>query len=440
MIEKIFKLKEKETSIQREIVAGLTTFAAMAYILVVNPDILSQAGIDKGSLITVTALTAVIGSLIMGLMTNFPIVMAPGMGTNSYFAFFICIGMGIPWQHALGMVFWNGVLFVLLSITGLRNKIVEAIPDALKIGIQCGIGFFIAFIGLKKAGIIVSAPVILVGGGDILLPSCLLVLGGLFLMTALTIRRFPGAIILTILLISFIGMFVSQNGKIITQLPQQLMSWPHGIDKTFLQLDLLYPIKHFHESYPIILTLLILGMFDAVGALMGLTRRAGLMSKDGKMPKLSQALVADASTTVVGSLLGTSPAVACIESATGIEAGGRTGLTSVVVAICCAVSLFFFPIISEIPSQATAPALILVGIFMAQGLKQLDFDDILSFSPAFCTMILIPLTSSITKGFGLGMIFYAVLAILSGRIKKLSVPTLIITLLLASQFFIEKLR
>lgn len=428
MLDRWFKLKEAGVTIKSEVLAGITTFAAMAYILAVNPSILSAAGMPLPALITVTAIAAAFGCFLMAGFTNFPIAQAPGMGTNSYFAFVICIGSGLQWQTALALTFWNGLIFLLLSVTGFRKRLAEALPNGIKVGIQVGIGFFIAFLGLKSVGIVVGNDATLVTIGDIKSPASLLVLGGVALMTFLTLKRVAGALLITILAVTIVGLFIPFGEGTITSAPDGFFSLPAGIGETFLALDIMYPITHFSEVADLLLTLLILDLFDSIGTLVGLSRRAKLVDKNGSMPKMGRALTADAIATIGGSLLGTSTTTSYIESAAGIEAGGRTGLTSVTTGICFLLALLFTPIILIVPAAATAPALVMVGIFMAQGLKELDFDDLSEVAPAFITMLMIPLTFSITEGIGLGLTLFTIISLLSGRYKSVPVFSHIITL------------
>lgn len=427
MLEKIFGLKAAQTTVKTELIAGVTTFAAMAYILAVNPAILSNAGMPVPALITVTAIAAALGCFLMAALTNYPIAQAPGMGTNSYFAFVICIGSGLPWQTALALTFWNGIIFLILSVTGLRSKLAESLPNGVKIGIQCGIGFFIAFIGLKSVGIVIDHEATLVSIGDLKAPASLMVVGGLALMTFLTIKKVSGALLITILGLTLIGLIIPSEGAMVTSIPDGIVSLPSGISETFLKLDILYPITHFPEIADVLITLLLLDLFDSIGTLVGLSRRAGLVKKDGTMPKMGKALTADALATVSGSLLGTSTTTSYIESAAGIESGGRTGLTSVVTGLCFLVALIFTPIILVVPAAATAPALVMVGAFMAQGLKDLKFDDLSEIVPAFITMLMIPLTFSITEGIGLGLTLYSLILALSGRAKEAPILSYVIS-------------
>ena len=438
MIEKIFQLGRHGTTWKREIIAGLTTFAAMSYILVVNPSILAAAGMDPQAMITVTAVAAAIGCVLMAVMTNYPIAQAPGMSTNSYFAFIICVGMGVHWQAALSMTFWNGVLFLLLSLSGLRTRIIEAIPEGIKIGIQCGIGLLIAFVGLRKAGVVVASSATLVTKGDIVSPEVILAMIGLIVMTVLTARKFNGAIILTILGMAAVGLFISgEEGASLTPLPAALISFPVSMKPTFLQLDWLYPFTHFKTAFPIVITLFMLDLFDTIGTLVSLTRRIGCAVTKTHLPKMGRALCADASATIAGAILGTSTTCAYVESATGIEVGGRTGLTAIVVGGCFVMALFFEPVIVCIPGFASAPALVLVGIFMAQGLQDLNYNDIKEVGPSFVTMIMIPLTFSITDGISMGLIFYVCLMLFCGEGRRVPVLTYVLAILFMLFYFMK---
>ncbi len=417
-IDQLFNISPQGSTIRTEILAGITTFAAMAYILVVNPSILSETGMPREALITVTAIAAALGCFLMAAMTNYPIALAPGMGTNSYFAFVICIGMGVKWEAALAMTFWNGLVFLILSVTGLRKRIAESLPNGLKVGIQVGIGFFIAFIGLKNVGIVVNHDVTLVTVGSLKSPASILVILGVILMTVLSIKKFPGAILLSILGITAIGFVVTSGGSAITATPSGIVSPPTGIGETWLALDILYPFKNLVVALPVILTLLILDLFDSIGTLVGLSRRAKLLDENGYMPNMGKALTADSIATISGALLGTSTTTSYIESAVGIESGGKTGLTAVACGICFLLALIFTPILTIVPAVATAPALVMVGVFMAQGLKELNFDDLSEVAPAFVTMLMIPLTFSITEGIGIGLVIFVFVMILLNRMKE----------------------
>lgn len=416
LIANRFGVAESGSSLRRESIAGLTTFAAMAYILAVNPLILSDAGMPREALITVTALAAAIGSFLMAFIANYPIALAPGMGTNAYFAYIICIGMGVPWEAALSLTLWNGIIFLALSLSGLRRRLAEAIPDSIKIGITAGIGIFIAFIGLKNVGIVVGNDATLVSVGNLTSPGSILVLFGLVLMVGLILKRFPGAILIGILAVTVVSFFVPSGDGTVARLPESMVSLPHGIGEVFLAVDWLYPIRAFSaETLTVLITLFVLDLFDSTGTLIGLSKRAGFVGADGKMPRMGKALSADAGATIAGALLGTSTTTSYVESAAGVEAGGRTGLTSVVTGFCFLVALFFTPIILVIPAVAITPALILVGLFMMQGLSEMDFEDFPLMAPGILTMILIPLTFSITEGIGLGLLVYVVIECVRGN-------------------------
>lgn len=435
LLNRIFRLDAHETTARRELVAGLTTFAAMAYILAVNPAILATTGMAHGTALTTTALAAALGSFLMAALANLPIALAPGMGMNAYFAFIICLDHGIAWQSALALTFWNGIIFLILSVSGFRKAIAESLPAGVKIGIQCGIGFFIAFIGLKSVGIITGNESTFVTIGEVTAPGSLLVLGGVILMTFLMLKKVPGAILIVILAVAFAGVFLPRaGGGHLTEIPNGVVSLPHGISSTLFQLDWLFPFRTFGETWTLLLTLLILDLFDTIGTLVGLSHRANLVDESGDMPKMGRALSADACATIGGALLGTSTTTSYIESATGIESGGRTGLTAVVTGMCFLLALIFTPILTVIPSVATAPALVMVGVLMTQSLKQLSFNDLNEVTPAFVTMFLIPLTFSITAGIGLGILIHAGLMATQGRVKEVPMLTWAIAGLFAVYF------
>jgi AGZA family xanthine/uracil permease-like MFS transporter len=429
LLNRVYKLDQNGTTVGREMQAGLTTFAAMAYILAVNPSILAAAGMPQNALITVTALTAAISTLLMGFMTNYPLALAPGMGINAYFAFTVCLGLGVSWQSALGLVFVNGCIFLALSVTGIREKIIHAIPHQLKLAITCGIGLFIAFIGLKNGGIVVSNPATFVTHGDFGTPAVLLCFGGILLTAVLVARRIPGAIIISILAVTALGLFVSDGkGGHVTTMPGSLFSLPASPAPTMFQLNFDLLLHDFGKALPIILTLLLVDMFDNIGTLIGVTKRAGLLSPDGTLPKAGKALVADSIAAIISSLLGTSTVVSYIESASGVEAGGRTGLTGATTAVLFLLALFLTPVILAIPAAATAPALVIVGVFMFQAVAELKLDDFTEAAPIFLIIAGIPLSFSIAEGIGLGLIAYAVLKLVTGRVRDTSVLTYFLAL------------
>lgn len=437
MLESFFQLKENGTNVRRELTAGLTTFAAMAYILAVNPSILSAAGMDKGALITATALASALMTLAMALMTNYPLALAPGMGLNAFFAFTVCGAMKIPWPAALGMVFWGGVLFLLLSLTGVRQKLVEAIPMELKLAITCGIGLFIAFIGLKNGGIVVGNPATFVGLGNFHAPGPWLVIGGLILTATLVARKVKGAVVLGILAVTLVGLFVPGEGGMITGKPSAFFAMPASLEPTFLKLDLSFLWTNAAVAVPIILGFLFVDLFDNMGTLIGVCNRAGLLDKNGSLPKIGRAFTADASAAMVGSCLGTSTVTSYIESAAGVEEGARTGLSSVMVAFCFLMALFLNPLIAIIPAVATAPALIIVGIFMMQGILDIDLKDFTKAVPAVVTIIAMPLTFSISEGIALGFLVYAGLKLCLGQIRDVTPLAWILAALFLAHFIFQ---
>ncbi len=404
-LERRFHVARSGSTVGREIIAGFTTFAAMAYILAVNPLILKDAGMPQAALVTATALGAAIATLLMAFLANLPLALAPGMGINAFFAYTICLGMGVPWQSALALVFVNGCIFLLLSLTGVREKIVNAIPAGLKAAVCAGIGLFIAFIGLKNGGLVVAHPVTFVTLGDLTSPPVLLFAAGVLLSCVLVARGMPGAIILSIAAITILGFFFSDgtSGKI-TALPVQIISLPASPSPTFLKLDFSFLLNDPLKAIPVILTLLLVDMFDNIGTLIGVTKRAGLMDKEGNVPNLPRALTADSLAAIFSSLIGTSTVVSYIESATGVQAGGRTGLTAVTVAVLFLVALFFTPLILMVPAVAVAPALVVVGILMFESVREIHLENFTSAAPAVLTVMAMPMTFSISTGIGIGLI------------------------------------
>lgn len=438
MLNRLFHLEQNRTTVGRELQAGLTTFAAMAYILAVNPAILANAGMDKGALVTVTALTAAIATGLMALLTNYPIALAPGMGINAFFTFTIVLGKGVPWSEALGMVFVNGVIFLALSLTGVRERIIAAIPHALKIAVTCGIGLFIAFIGLKNGGVIVANPATFVSHGNFASGPVALCLAGIALTAILVARRVPGAIVIGIGVVTLAGLFVpGEAGRAVTQLPQRIVDLPASPAPVFLKLtfNFLTNSGALLLALPLILTLLLVDMFDNIGTLIGVTKRAGFLRPDGTLPRAGRALVADSLATVLSALFGTSTVVSYIESASGVEAGGRTGLTSATTAVLMLVALFFTPLILVIPAAATAPALVIVGVFMMQSVTEIDMTDFRVALPAVLTLLAIPLTFSIAEGIGLGLIAAALLALGLGEPRRLPALGYGLAAVFFAQFF-----
>jgi len=447
VLTRFFKLNENKTTVGRELIAGLTTFAAMAYILAVNPAILANpdgAGMNAAALVTITAISSAIATLLMALLTNYPLALAPGMGINAMFSFYICGALKTPWSEALGMVCVNGIVFLLLSLTGVRERIIKAIPYSLKIAITCGIGIFIAFIGLKNAGVIVANPTTFVAAGDFTSGPVALCLAGLIITATLVGLRVPGAIVLGMLLTAIIGLFVHSGATtpdghalMVTTLPGSLVGLPASPAPHFLKLSLSFLTSWhaFAAALPVILALLMIDMFDNIGTLIGVTKRAHLLDADGNLPRAGRALVADSTAAIISSLLGTSTVVSYIESASGVEAGGRTGLTSITTAVLMLLAIFLTPLILCIPAAATAPALIIVGVFMMQSIVEIKMDDFVTAAPAVLTIITIPLTFSVAEGIGIGVITAALLAIFTGRFRSMTLVGYVIAVIFFLKFF-----
>lgn len=411
MLERYFQLSAHGTTVKTELLAGLTTFLTMAYIIFVNPDILSAAGMPKDSVFVATCLAAAIGSAIMGLYANYPIALAPGMGLNAYFAFAVVKGMGFTWQAALGAVFISGLLFILVSLFKVREAIVNAIPRSLKFAISAGIGLFLAIIGLKNAGLIVAHPSTLVTLGNLHQPAPVLAALGFLLIVALEWRKVPGAIIISILAVTVASITMGLtpfNG---------VVAAPPSIAPTFLQMDIAGALNA--GLLTVIMTFFLVELFDASGTLIGVAHRAGLLDKDGKLPNLKKALLADSTAIAAGAALGTSSTTAYIESAAGTAAGGRTGLTAVTVAVLFLVALVFAPLAGTVPAFATAPALCYVAVLMLRGLAEIEWDDLTEAAPAAITAITMPFTFSIAHGIAFGFISYAAIKLLAGRVKEL---------------------
>jgi AGZA family xanthine/uracil permease-like MFS transporter len=374
----------------------------------------------------------------MALLTNYPIALASGGGFNAFFTFTICAGMGIPWRAALGLVFYSGLGFFLLSVSGLRQKLIEAIPHELKLSIMCGIGLFIAFIGLKSGGLIIAHPATLVTLGPLSSPPCLLVLFGIILGATLIKRNIQGSIILTVLIVAALGLFIpSSTGNMITNRPEGFVAMPDSLAPTFMQMDLGYLWSHFREGFMIVFAILFMDLFDNMGTLIGVCRRANLLDKDGNLPKMRQALLADAGAAMIGAGLGTSTVCSFVESAAGVEAGGRTGLTGITVAVCFLLALFFNPIIKIIPAIATAPVLVIVGVFMMQEIAELDLKDVAKALPSFMTMIMMPLTFSISDGIAVGFITYVGVMLGLGRAREVTVTAYVLTALFLTHYFFK---
>lgn len=413
MLERLFDLRGHGTTVRTEVVAGLTTFLTMAYIVVVNPAVLGAAGMPVAGVAVATCLAAGFGSILMGLLSNYPLALAPGMGLNAYFTYTVVKGMGLPWQTALGCVFISGVAFLLLTVAGVRQLIVSAVPRSLFAAVAGGVGLFIAFIGLADAGIIVSRPGTMVGLGSLTAPTAALALLGMLLIAGLQARGLKGAMLFGILLTAVIAwIFGLAHFAPGAYSLSDLSSTAFKLDvrqalnlKSGLGLSLV----------EIIFVFLFVDLFDNIGTLVAVTKRAGLIAPDGSIPRLNRILIADSTAMLVGAVAGTSPVTSYIESAAGVAVGGRTGLTAVVVGILFLCTLFFAPLVQAIPTAATAPALVLVGAMMMGALAEIDWADPAAAIPAFLTVIMVPLTYSIANGLAFGITSHAVLKLVKGQ-------------------------
>ena len=430
MIEKYFHLHANNTNIRTEIIAGATTFLTMAYILVVNPSILGKSGMDVNAVFTATAVSSIIATLIMAFYAKSPIAMAPGMGLNVFFAFTVVLAMGYSWQFALTAVFLEGILFILLTLFNVRELIVDAIPLSLKHAIAVGIGLFIAFIGLQGAGIIVHDKDTLVTLGNLGSPSALICFFGLLVSGVLLALRVKGALLIGIFSSTVLALFMG-----VASLPHTaLIQMPPSMAPTFLKFEWTHV---FTTGMALVLfTFLFVDLFDTIGTLVGVASQAKMLDEKGRFPYVNRALLADAVGTTVGAMLGTSAISAYVESAAGVAEGGRTGLTTLVVAVLFILSLFLAPLFLMVPASATAPVLILVGTFMMEPVKNIHFADYTESIPAFLTMVMMPFTYSIAEGIAFGMISYVVLKALSGKHKEISLVMYILAALFLLKFFV----
>jgi AGZA family xanthine/uracil permease-like MFS transporter len=415
-LKKYFHFEELGTNYKSEFMGGMTTFLAMAYILFVNPAMLSEAGMDEGAVFAATAIAAAVGTLIMGVLAKYPIGLAPGMGLNAFFAYTVVIGYGIPWETALAGVLVSGIIFMVFTLTGLREKIINAIPANLKLAVGAGIGLFIAFIGFQNAQIIVADEATLLALGDITSPGVLLAIFGLVVSVILMTLGFKGGIFYGMIITAILGMIVG-----LIQPPQGISGIVGGVPslaptfgQAFLHLGDIFTV----QMLVVILTFLFVDFFDTAGTLVGVARQAGLM-KDNKLPRAGKALFADSSATVIGAVVGTSTTTAFVESSSGVGAGARSGFASVVTAGFFLLAIFFSPLLSVVTSEVTAPALIIVGVLMASALKDIEWDRFEIAVPAFLTVATMPLTYSIATGIAIGFIFYPITMVLKGRAKEI---------------------
>ena len=408
-LNNFFKLQENGSTVRTEVVAGLTTFLTMAYIIFVNPSILGDAGMPKDAVFVATCLAAAIGSIMMGLYANYPIGMAPGMGLNAYFAYAVVLGMGVPWQTALGAVFISGCLFLLVSLFGLRAMIVNGIPHSLRTAITVGLGLFLGLIALKSAGIVVANPATMVTAGNLQAPGALMAIFGFLLIVTLDRLNVRGAILIGMLVVTVASFFFGGNEF------KGLVALPPSLAPTLLQLDIGGAVGV--GILNVVLVFFLVELFDATGTLMGVASRAGLLV-EGKMERLNRALLADSTAIVAGAALGTSSTTAYIESAAGVQAGGRTGLTAVVVALAFLACLFISPLAAVVPAYATAPALLFVACLMLRDLGEIDWNETTESIPAAICAVAIPFTYSIAHGIAFGFITYAALKLLTGRARE----------------------
>lgn len=426
MLKKLFGFDPGKTTVKTEIIAGITTFLTMSYILAVNPSMFSDLSMPGGAVFTSTTLAAIIGCLAMAFIGKLPFGLAPGMGLNAFFVYSVCLGMGYPWQFALTAVLIEGLVFIILTITNVREAIVNAIPASLRNAIGAGIGLFIAFIGLSSAGIVVNDESTLVALGDITSGSALLAFIGIILTGFLYIKKVPGAILLGIILTMIIGIPLG-----VTEF-QGVLSHPESIKPIFcqFQFDKIWSL----DMLAVVFTFLFIDMFDTVGTLVGVCTKANMVDEKGNIARLKHAFMADAIATTSGAFLGTSTTTTYVESAAGVAQGGRSGLTALVIAGCFAIALFFSPLFLSIPSAATAPALVLVGIMMMEPVTKIKFDNFSESIPAFICIITMPLTYSISNGILIGMITYVILNMICGNFKKITAVMYILTVLFILKF------
>ncbi len=425
-VETFFRFDEHGTNFRTEILAGVTTFLSMAYITVVNPAILSDAGMDFGAVFVATCIAAAVGTLIMGLWANYPIAQAPGMGQNAFFTYGVVLGLGHTWEAALGAVFVSGVIFVVLSLLPVREWLINAIPKNLKLGISAGIGLFLGFIALKNAGVVVDSPATLVSLGDLATPGAAICLFGFVLIAALTARAVKGAVIIGMLVATGLGILAGVTDY------QGLVSTPPSVAPVLFKFDVLAVLDV--SMVTVVITMLLVDVFDTAGTLVGVANRADLTDERGRLPRLGRALIADSTATVVGSMAGTSSTTSYIESAAGVESGGRTGMVAVTVAALFLLCLFLAPLAQTIPAFATAAALLFVACIMAKSLADLDWEDLTETAPGIVCALGMPLSFSIADGIGLGFITYALIKLLSGKAGECPVAVYVIAAVFLGKF------
>lgn len=425
MLERFFRLHEHGTNVRTELLAGVTTFLTMAYIVFVNPEILSSTGMDRDAVFVATCLAAAVGSLIMAFAANWPIGMAPGMGLNAFFAFTVVGALGYSWQQALGAVFISGVIFLIITVTGIRSWLIKGIPHSLRSAIAAGIGLFLAIIALTSSGIVVANPATKIALGDLTQPAALYAIVGFFIIASLDALRIKGAILIGILVVTILSVALGHNSL------DGVVAMPPSIAPTFLQLDIAGAL---HTGFVhVILVLVLVEVFDATGTMIGVAKRAGLIS-EGKPGRLSRALFADSAAIVTGSLVGTSSTTAYAESAAGVQAGGRTGLTALTIAALFLLALFFSPLAGSVPGYATAPALLYVAGLMLREITEVDWDDVSEATPAALTALMMPFTYSIANGLAFGFISYVVLKVATGRMREVHPASYVVAALFTIKF------
>lgn len=428
MLEKLFGFNPQKHSVRTEIMAGITTFLTMAYILAVNPSILSETGMDKGALFTTTVIMSALPTIFMGLYAKLPLALAPGMGLNAFFAYTVCMIMGYSWQFALTAVFLEGLVFILLTVTNLREKIVDVIPETLKNAISAGIGLYIAFIGLKSAGIIVNNEATLVSLGNLASGSALLGAIGIVLTSVLLVKNIKGALLFGILLTTFIGIPLGVTNF------EGIFSIPPSVEPIFLKFEWGQVLTK--DMVIIVFTLLFVDLFDCIGTVIGVTNRAGMVKADGKIPKLKEVFVVDSVSTTAGAVMGTSTVAVYVESAAGVNEGGRTGLTATVTGVCFLLALFFAPLFLAIPAAATTPVLVLVGLMMMGSVQNVNFTDYSEAIPAFICILFMPLSYSISDGIVLGHLSYIFINLCSGNYRKMSIGMYILAVFFLLKFMV----
>ena len=428
MLEKLFGFDPKTSTVKTEVMAGITTFLTMAYILAVNPTILSETGMDKGALFTTTVIMSALPTIFMGLYAKLPLALAPGMGLNAFFAYTVCMIMGYSWQFALTAVFLEGLVFILLTVTNLREKIVDVIPDTLKNAISAGIGLYIAFIGLKSAEIIVNNEATLVSLGNLTSGSALLGVIGIVLTSVLLVKNIKGALLFGILITTLIGIPLGVTNF------DGIFSIPPSIEPIFLQFEWEQILSK--DMVIIVFTLLFVDLFDCIGTVIGVTSRAGMIKADGKIPKLKEVFMVDSISTAAGAAMGTSTVAVYVESAAGVNEGGRSGLTAVVTGACFLLALFFAPLFLAIPAAATTPVLVLVGLMMMGSVLKVNFTDYSEAIPAFICILFMPLSYSISDGIVLGHLSYIFINLCSGNYRKMSIGMYILAAFFLIKFMV----